>query len=1237
MAALDDVFTALRNAHAAGDTEAAQKLADYLRSVQAQSPQRLREERYAEEDRIRAERRAARQQAPVEEETTFGGYFTEAPKALGRGAVNLLETAGTGISALLPDETEKSAREEIKKIAGVAKDYLAADAGYEDTVATKLFEGLGSTLPFFALGPAGLVGRAAGAGLGVAAGAGEARQSAEAEGATTEERRTATLLGAPTGLLDILAPQVKPFKSLMVTAAARGGIEGATEAAQKIAQNLIAKGVYNPEQEILVGSGEEGAYGAGVGALASLIIDMTIGRKARRAQLGLDEKPAAPEAETEAGPLGLGYTGTPFTPMAMPDGSVINSRDEYEQYVAGQDQNARARETDRRTSDPMAEMPADQRDLARRGKQAALEDTFAQDMDSGQMGLPGIERAGSVEVPGVGRVAGQAQEEVASVETPAAPTRDTQTRDMIDELETQQIEELQAGVSPEQLRAELETKQADAEKARLKFESDLAETDARVKNAREKGTEEKRLALLLPIVDRPDVNIPQLFAKELKRDGLVPEGTEAILTPREKKLIQRAYDLRLAETPVVEDVQVEDTQTDNAGLESAIPEKDTQREPVQMGLPGMAKPKGTKPQAFSEEEVAAQEDKPFDTVLTSEVLDKTGLPKQSGFYKQLLNMDMSDPTQQPVIANIFGRVRENPNVKPATKEAVETLAMQAFGGLSKQGEMFGPRGAVLGGKPAKKETPSANKPADTGRAGAGASVGTAEAGKGKPVRATTTATKQPKAPDTDGLGADGKPASNAGVRKSDKPATVTPEAKVEPKKTEPAKTEVKGKPEVKAEPKKTEPAKTETKAEPKKAAPKPVQGENAYQMSKDQGEGDYAIRVLAADAYLNTAEDYSVKKAEAMLRDLNDGKMPDLKFGKDNANGPGTGGKYAKAFYDSLDTKEKAAFVKALQDFLYSEIKTKSYFEAYNRSQAIAREEFKGDPDLLIKDLRQAATTLHPDVLDAIARDDLTLALELTAKTTTGRTAAVARALAKVLRTADIAIMVEDFNNPSADMQKIAKATNTNLAGNSGVYLTDNKGIKVIMLDANTGLDVWTLLHEASHAVTQATLQNKSHPLTKQLTQLFEEVKDSLGTAYGAERVSDFASEAHSNPVFRQALAGINPKGEKITALRRFVHAVKNFLRSLIGLDTKSLNSALDSTDYLLEAIVQGHGSESVSGDSPVFTASLLNKGESLFKAIDQRTISLPAFNNETALVFLTSYARQRQRQSKRWYYAACR
>jgi len=145
--------------------------------------------------------------------------------------------------------------------------------------------------------------------------------------------------------------------------------------------------------------------------------------------------------------------------------------------------------------------------------------------------------------------------------------RDTQTMDMVTDLEeTQQIEDM---VAQDEAAAKVKREEIDTRKARLKFESDLAETDARVKNAQEKGTEEKRLALLLPLIEAPDINIPKLFAKELKRNGLIPEGTEALLSAREKKLIQRAYDLRLAETPVVEDVQVEDTQTDNAELEAA--------------------------------------------------------------------------------------------------------------------------------------------------------------------------------------------------------------------------------------------------------------------------------------------------------------------------------------------------------------------------------------------------------------------------------------------------------------------------------------------------------------------------------------------------------------------------------------------------------------------------------------------------------------------------------------------
>ena len=115
-------------------------------------------------------------------------------------------------------------------------------------------------------------------------------------------------------------------------------------------------------------------------------------------------------------------------------------------------------------------------------------------------------------------------------------------------------------------------------------------------------------------------------------------------------LTARAYDLRLDEAPVVaaptaekseikkrqEDPEArrlgryglglgveqaemgapEPAVTDNASMEALIPEKNAQREPQQIGLPGMAKPKGTAPQAFSAEETATQAEKPFATVLT---------------------------------------------------------------------------------------------------------------------------------------------------------------------------------------------------------------------------------------------------------------------------------------------------------------------------------------------------------------------------------------------------------------------------------------------------------------------------------------------------------------------------------------------------------------------------------------------------------------------------------------------
>jgi hypothetical protein len=243
---------------------------------------------------------------------TTKDYLKDIPKGVGRGAESLLETSAIGASALLPEEYEKSARKGIENLAAPARSYLApSNQEVGQSISSKVAEGVGSTLPFFAMGPAGVAGRVGAGALGVAAGAGEARQAAEQAGATKEQISKATLLGAPVGFLDVIAPEIKPFGHLLTTAAARGGVEGLTEAAQKVAQNLIAKGLYNPNQEILVGSGEEGAYGAGVGALTSLIVDMTLGRRAHTDLVGqpkeLGQTPVAIQPSVETLPPSKGF------------------------------------------------------------------------------------------------------------------------------------------------------------------------------------------------------------------------------------------------------------------------------------------------------------------------------------------------------------------------------------------------------------------------------------------------------------------------------------------------------------------------------------------------------------------------------------------------------------------------------------------------------------------------------------------------------------------------------------------------------------------------------------------------------------------------------------------------------------------------------------------------------------------------------------------------------------------
>lgn len=259
-------------------------------------------------------------------EPTMGGYVQESLKAIPRGFVGGLESAALGAAALLPGDTEtgfeKTAREGIKGLAERFKPSVAA--GYEEAIPVKLAEAVGSmgTL-LIPGGAAGLAAKGLGAAQGAqrvaqlaattpvagAMGAGEARERAVAAGATPEQIQTATAAGVVPGLAEML-PVERIFRRMpdelkggilerVKRALVTGGFEGAQEAASAVAQNLIAKGVYKPSQELIEGVGEQAAYGVGAGAIVQFLVDAVAGRRAppkgaaERAQRLEEERTAA--------------------------------------------------------------------------------------------------------------------------------------------------------------------------------------------------------------------------------------------------------------------------------------------------------------------------------------------------------------------------------------------------------------------------------------------------------------------------------------------------------------------------------------------------------------------------------------------------------------------------------------------------------------------------------------------------------------------------------------------------------------------------------------------------------------------------------------------------------------------------------------------------------------------------------------------------------------------------------
>lgn len=264
---------------------------------------------------------------------TIGGQLKEAVKGIVPGAIGLVEQAAVGASALLPDQYEAGAQEAIRGVAAAAKKPFAPEAGYEETVGRKFGEAAGSFVPFLGLGALGVAGRVGAGALATGSGAGEALTRAQQEGATPGQQSLSTGLGAVVGLSELFAPfrilsripegEVLSAANRIKRVAMAGGEEAAQEAAAGLAQNLIARGVYKPEQQLIEGLGEQAAYGGAVGALAQGLLDVALGRRAKTAATpaqpttpAVEEQPAvttpaAPTAPTTFAPArGVPETAT---------------------------------------------------------------------------------------------------------------------------------------------------------------------------------------------------------------------------------------------------------------------------------------------------------------------------------------------------------------------------------------------------------------------------------------------------------------------------------------------------------------------------------------------------------------------------------------------------------------------------------------------------------------------------------------------------------------------------------------------------------------------------------------------------------------------------------------------------------------------------------------------------------------------------------------------------------------
>ena len=138
------------------------------------------------------------------------------------------------------------------------------------------------------------------------------------------------------------------------------------------------------------------------------------------------------------------------------------------------------------------------------------------------------------------------------------------------------------------------------------------------------------------------------------------------------------------------------------------------------------------------------------------------------------------------------------------------------------------------------------------------------------------------------------------------------------------------------------------------------------------------------------------------------------------------------------------------------------------------------------------------------------------------------------------------------------------ILGREGAGLFDPSA-NTIYINRNTGMNTHTVLHEMTHAVTAASIANKSLPTTKQLENVFKVVREQIGEVYGTRDLDEFVAEALSNPQFQTTLALTKTNKGNTTLWNKFTDAMRQLVRRVLGLPR---SSALTEVDRIIDGMI---------------------------------------------------------------------